>query len=40
MPLLPINLDLLSVGVAVAGIGVLGFAVFLSNRKSATNNVS
>lgn len=37
MPLLPINLDLLSVGVAVAGIGILGFAVFLSNTKSITN---
>ena len=32
-----INLDLLSVGVAVASIGILGFAVFFSNQRSATN---
>jgi len=31
------NLDLLSVGTAIAGIGVLGFAVFLNNIKSITN---
>ena len=31
------NLDLLSVGIAIAGIGVLGFSVFLNNRKSVTN---
>lgn len=37
--LLPINLDLLSVGIAVAGTCILGFAVYLSNRKSLTNKV-
>ncbi len=37
MPILPINLDLLSVGIAVAGIGILGFVVFFSDRKSITN---
>ncbi|HEY4476864.1 MAG TPA: hypothetical protein VJB69_02710 [Candidatus Paceibacterota bacterium] len=31
------NLDLLSVGVVIAGIGVLGFTVLLSNRGSITN---
>ncbi|MEA1929376.1 MAG: ATP-binding protein [Patescibacteria group bacterium] len=31
------NLDLLTVGITVAGIVVLGFAVYLNNRKSATN---
>ena len=31
------NLDLFSVGVAIAGIGVLGCMVFLNNRKSVTN---
>ena len=31
------NLDLLSVGIAVAGIGVLGFIVFFSNKRSITN---
>ncbi|MBX4210634.1 hypothetical protein KW783_01540 [Candidatus Parcubacteria bacterium] len=31
------NLDLLSVAIAIAGIGILGFAVFFSNRKSITN---
>lgn len=31
------NLDLLSVGVAVAAIAVLGFVVFYTDRKSATN---
>ena len=31
------NLDLLSVGIAIAGIGVLGFSVFFNNRKSVTN---
>ena len=31
------NIDLLSVGIAVAAIGVLGFAVFFSNRRSITN---
>lgn len=31
------NLDLLSVGIAVAGIGILGFAVFFSDRRSITN---
>lgn len=31
------NFDLLSVGIAVAGIGVLGFSVFFNNRKSVTN---
>jgi len=32
-----VNLDLFSVGIAIAGIGILGFMVFFSNRKSATN---
>ena len=31
------NLDLLSVGTAIAATFVLGFVVFFSNRKSATN---
>ena len=31
------NFDLLSVGIAVAGIAILGFIVFLGNRKSTTN---
>ncbi len=31
------NLDLLSVGIAVAAIGVMGFAVYFNNRKSITN---
>lgn len=31
------NLDLLSVGITVAAIGILGFIVYLSNRKSITN---
>ena len=31
------NFDLLSVGVAIAAIGLLGFAVYFNNRKSATN---
>lgn len=31
------NLDLLSVGMAVAGIGTLGFTIYFSNRKSVTN---
>ncbi|HEY4497700.1 MAG TPA: histidine kinase dimerization/phospho-acceptor domain-containing protein, partial [Candidatus Paceibacterota bacterium] len=31
------NLDLLSLGVTVAAIGILGFIVFLANPKSATN---
>ena len=31
------NLDLLAVGVVIAGIGVLGFTVLLSNRGSVTN---
>ena len=31
------NLDLLSVGIAIAGIGVLGFLVYLNNKKSITN---
>jgi signal transduction histidine kinase len=32
-----LSLDLFSVGIAVAAIGILGFAIFLNNRKSATN---
>lgn len=32
-----LNLDLLSVGIAVAGIGLLGFVIFLNNIRSATN---
>ena len=31
------NLDLLSVGVAVAGIGILGFVVYFNNKESVTN---
>ncbi|QQG46259.1 MAG: hypothetical protein HYY55_00215 [Candidatus Niyogibacteria bacterium] len=31
------NLDLLSVGVAVAAIGILGFVVYLNNRRSITS---
>src|SRR3989338_10468162 len=31
------NLDLFSVGIAIASIGILGFAVFLNNRRSITN---
>lgn len=31
------NLDLFSVGLAVASTGILGFVVFLNNRKSITN---
>src|SRR4051812_11743741 len=32
-----INLDLLSVGITIAGIGILGFAVYFNNTKSITN---
>src|SRR5438093_6604939 len=32
-----INFDLLSVGITVAGIGILGFTVFFNNPKSITN---
>ncbi|MFA5023199.1 MAG: ATP-binding protein, partial [Candidatus Paceibacterota bacterium] len=31
------NLDLLSVGIAIAGMAILGFIIFLSNSKSRTN---
>lgn len=31
------NIDLLSVGIAIAAIGILGFIVFFNNRKSITN---
>src|SRR3989344_327201 len=31
------NTDLLSVGMAVTAIGILGFVVFFNNRKSITN---
>ena len=31
------NLDLLSVGIAIAAIGILGFLVFFSDQKSTTN---
>ena len=31
------NFDLLSVGITVAAIGILGFAIFFDNRKSVTN---
>ena len=31
------NLDLLTVGIAIAGIGVLGFAIYFNDRKSLTN---
>jgi signal transduction histidine kinase len=31
------NLDLLSVGITVSAIGILGFAIYFSNRKSITN---
>lgn len=33
------NLDLLSVGIAVAGMAVMGFAVYFSNRYSSSNRV-
>ena len=33
------NFDLLSVGFAVAGIGILGFMVFFSDRRSTTNQM-
>ena len=32
-----VNLDLFSVGIAIAGIGTLGFTVFFNNRRSVTN---
>ncbi len=32
-----VNLDLLSVGISIAGICILGFAVFFNNKKSSTN---
>jgi signal transduction histidine kinase len=31
------NIDLLSVGIAVAAIGILGFVIFLNNRRSITS---
>ena len=31
------NLDLLSVGIAIAAIGILGFVIYLNNRRSATS---
>ncbi|MFA5996782.1 MAG: hypothetical protein WC790_03640, partial [Candidatus Paceibacterota bacterium] len=31
------HLDLLSVGISVAGIGLLGFAILLNDIRSATN---
>lgn len=31
------NLDLFSVGLAIAGVGILGFVVFFNNRRSITN---
>src|SRR3989338_11504300 len=31
------NLDLLSVAIAVAGIGILGVVVYFNNRRSSTN---
>src|SRR3989344_5466499 len=31
------NFDLLSVGITIAAIGILGFIVFINNRRSATN---
>lgn len=34
-----VNLDLLSVGVVIAATGILGFSVFLSDRKNITNRV-
>lgn len=33
------NLDLLSVGIAIASTGILGFSIFLSDKKSITNKV-
>lgn len=33
------NIDLFSVGIASAAIGILGFMVFFNNRKSATNRI-
>lgn len=35
--LISINIDLLSVGISVAAIGVLGFVVYFNNSKSVTN---
>ncbi len=35
--LFPSNLDLLSVGIAVAGIGLLGFVILFNNTRSTTN---
>ncbi|MDB5238465.1 MAG: multi-sensor signal transduction histidine kinase [Candidatus Kaiserbacteria bacterium] len=32
-----LNLDLISVGITAAGIGLLGFTIYFSNRKSITN---
>src|SRR3989338_5870922 len=32
-----LNFDLLSVGIAVAGIGILGFVIFFSQPRSVTN---
>ncbi len=32
-----VNLDLLSVGISIAGICILGFAVFFNNKNSSTN---
>jgi len=37
--MIALNLDLLSVGITAAGIGLLGFTVFFNNIKSTTNRV-
>lgn len=34
-----VNLDLLSVGIAIAATGILGLVIFLSNKKSTTNGI-
>lgn len=34
-----VNIDLLILGLAIAGIGILGFVVFFNNPKSATNRM-
>lgn len=37
--MIELNLDLISVGVTAAGIGILGFTIFFNNTKSITNRV-
>ena len=33
------NFDLLSVGATIAAIGILGFVIYITNRKSVTNKI-